>query len=90
MIVVARAYVDQFARNNAIDPKRAASIRTALNRADELRTGRERNAPTVLDELDRLAAELTGEAATAPVALDATRLRSLAETMTAVTARLRR
>ena len=90
MIVVARAYVDQLARNNRIDPKRAASIRTALNRADELRTGRERNASTILDELDRFAAELSGEAATAPAALDATRLRLLADTMTAVTARLRR
>jgi hypothetical protein len=90
MIVVARAYVDQLARNRGIDPKRAASIRTALNRADELRTGQERNARAVLDELDRLAAQLAGEAATAPVAGDAMRLRSLAGSMTAVTARLRR
>ena len=70
--------------------QRAASIRTALNRVDELRTGQERNARAVLDELDRLAAQLEADAASAPVASDATRLRSLAGSMTAVTARLRR
>ncbi len=90
MVVVPRAHVDQLVRSKAIDPQRATSIRTALNRADELRTGQERNARAVLDELDRLAAQLEADAASAPVASDATRLRSLAGSMTAVTARLRR
>lgn len=89
MIVVARAHVDQLLRSKAIEPQRAASIRAALNNADGLRTGQERNARAVLDELDRLAAQLAGEAATA-AAGDAMRLRSLADSMTAVTARLRR
>ena len=90
MTVVARAHVDQLARSRGIEPQRAAAVRTALNRADELRTGKERNAGAVLDELDRIAAQLTDDAATAPVARDATRLRLLAGSMTAVTARLRR
>ena len=90
MVVVPRAHVDQLVRSKAIDPQRATSIRTALNRADELRTGQERNARAVLDELDRLAAQLEADAASAPVASDAMRLRSLAGSMTAVTARLRR
>jgi hypothetical protein len=90
MVVVARAHVDQLARSRGIDPQRAAAIRASLNRADELRTGQERNARAVLDELDRIAAQLTSEASTAPVALDEMRLRLLAGSMTAVTARLRR
>jgi hypothetical protein len=90
MIVVSRAYVDQLTRAKAIDAQRAATLRTALNRADELRTGQERNAGAILGELDRLAAQLEADAASAPVARDATRLRSLAGSMTAVTARLRR
>jgi hypothetical protein len=88
--VVPRAHLDQLMRSKGIEPQRAAAIRTALNRAEGLRTGRERNARAVLDELDRLAAQVAGDAATAPAAMDATRLRLLADSMTAVTARLRR
>ena len=90
MVVVPRAHVDQLVRSKTLDAQRATSIRTALNNADRLRTGQERNARAVLDELDRLAAQLEADAAGAPVARDATRLRSLAGSMTAVTARLRR
>ena len=60
MTVVARAHVDQLVRSRGIDQPRAAAIRTALNRADGVRTGQERNARAVLDELDRLAAQLAG------------------------------
>jgi len=90
LIVVARAHVDQLVRSRAIDTQRAATIRAVLNRADGLRTGQERNARAVLDELDRVAAQLAGDAAMAPAERDAARLRSLAASMTAVTARLRR
>ena len=89
-IVVARAYVDQLARSKGIDPQRAAALRTALNRADELRTGRERDAATALGELDRLATELEAGATSAPAARDATRMRLLADSMRAHAARLRR
>jgi hypothetical protein len=90
MIVVPRAHVDQLVRSKAIDTQRATSIRTALNRADELRTGQERNARAVLDELDRLAAQFEADAATAATPHDAMRLRALAVSLTAVTGRLRR
>jgi hypothetical protein len=90
MIVVPRAHVDQLVRSGGLDAPRAAAIRTALNRADELRTGQERNARAVLDELDRLAAQLEADAPTAATPQDATRLRALAASLTAVTGRLRR
>jgi hypothetical protein len=89
-VVVARAYVDQLTRSKAIEPQSAAALRTALNRADEIRTGRERSAGAVIRDLDRLAAELETAAASAPVTRDATRLRSLARSITALTARWRR
>ena len=76
--VVAQAYVDQLARSQGIEPQHAAALRTALNRAAQLRTGREGNAVAMLGELDRLATDLEAGAASAPVARDATRMRSLA------------
>ena len=88
--VVPRAHLDQLVRSRGIEPQRAAAIRTALNRAEGVRTGRERNAGAILDELDRLAAQVAHDATTAVAAMDATRLRLLADSMTAVTARLRR
>lgn len=88
--VVSRAHLDQLTRSGGIEPQRAAAIRTALNRAAGLRSGRDRNAAAILDELDRLAAQAAGDAASAPAAMDAARLRLLANSMTAVTARLRR
>lgn len=88
--VVSRAHLDQLTRSGGIEPQRAAAIRTALNRAAGLRSGRDRNASAILDELDRLAAQAAGDAASAPAAMDAARLRLLANSMTAVTARLRR
>ena len=88
--VVAHAYVDQLARSKGIDAKYAETLRTALNRAGQLRTGREGSAGAAMRELDRLAAELQAGAANATAARDASRMRALAESMTAVTARLRR
>jgi hypothetical protein len=87
--VVAHAYVDQLARSKGIDPQYAAALRTALSRAGQLRTGKEGNAAATLRELDRFAAELESRAASAPVARDAARMRSLSGSMRAVTARLR-
>ena len=87
--VVAHAYVDQLARSKGIQPQHAAALRTALNRAGQLRTGREGSAGATLRELDRLATDLEAGAASAPVARDAMRMQSLAGSMRAVTARLR-
>jgi hypothetical protein len=89
MVVVARAHLDQLVRGVGMDFPRAAAIRAALNRADEIRTGQEANAAAVLDDLDRLAAQLEADAATG-AARDAMRLRSLAGSLTAMTSRLRR
>jgi len=86
--VVARAYLDQLTRTNAIDAQRAAAFRTALERADGLRPGQQRNA-AALDQLDRLAAQADSDAGTAS-GVDAMRLRSLAATTKGIAARLRR
>jgi hypothetical protein len=59
-----------------------------LERADDLRTGQQRNSAT-LDQLDRLAAQAENDAATAS-GTNALRLRSLAATTKAIAARLRR
>jgi hypothetical protein len=87
--VVARAHLDQLTRTNGIDRQRAAAIRAALERADDLRTGRERNATAILDQLDRLARQIDDDAA-AGSAIDAMRLRSLAAAARAIVARLGR
>jgi hypothetical protein len=86
--VVARAYVDQLARSQAIPPARASAVRTALDRGDDIRTGRERGAAATLDQLDALATQLEGDAGAAS-GRDAARLRSLAATIKGHTAKLR-
>jgi hypothetical protein len=85
---VSRAYIDQLARTNAILPERAKAVRTALEKADDLHTGKEKNAPAVLDQLDALAKQLDADASSAK-GRDAMRLHSLAETLKARTAKLR-
>jgi hypothetical protein len=82
--VVAKAYLDQLARNKTIDPTREKALRSALDRGDT-RSGR--NAAS-LDELDKLAADLERDAA-APGAADAKRYKAMAEAIKARTARLR-
>jgi hypothetical protein len=86
--VVARAYVDQLLRRKAIQPERVRAVTSALARADGLRTGRERGAAALLDQLDALAKQLEIDA-TATDARDAESLRSLASIIKVRTARLR-
>jgi hypothetical protein len=86
--VVARAYLDQLTRGEAIPPDRASAVKEALDRADGVRTGQERGASAILDRLDALAAQLETDAAAAR-GRDQARLRSLAETIKGRTARLR-
>ena len=88
--VVARAYLDQLTRSKGIRPERATAVTAALHRGDDLRTGQERNAGAVLDELGRVATLLETDAADAPAAPDAGRLRSLSTSIKAVVARYRR
>ena len=85
---MARAYLDQLTRSKGIRPERAQAVKTALDRADELRTGREKGAPAVVDQLNTLAAQLESDAGAAS-GRDAARLRSLAETLKGRAARLR-
>jgi hypothetical protein len=86
--VVARAYLDQLMRNNAIQPARATAVKAAIDRADKLRTGKESGAATVLNQLESLAADLERDANSIS-GRDAERLRSLAATIKGRVARLR-
>jgi len=79
--VVAKAYLDQLDRAKAIDPARSKTLRAALDQGDKRQKA-------TLDELDRMAADLTRDAA-APNAPDAKRYKALAQAITARTARLR-
>jgi hypothetical protein len=86
--VVARAYLDQLTRSSAIRPERATAVSAALDRADDLRTGRERGAAAVLQQLDTLAAQVENDAGGVS-GRDAVRLRSLAATIRDRASRLR-
>jgi hypothetical protein len=85
---VARAYLDQLTRSNAIPPERASTLTAALARVEELRTGQEKDAAEVLAGLDTLVTQLQKDAAAAQ-GRDAARLRALVETVKGRTARLR-
>jgi hypothetical protein len=63
-------------------------VKTALDKADGLRTGQERGAAAVLDQLDALATQLEGDAGAA-ARRDGMRLKSLAATIKSRAARLR-
>ena len=80
--LVARAYLDQLARSNAIRPDRARAVKTALDRADAAKD------KTAASQLDALAAQLESDAAAAS-GHDAMRLRSLAATIKSRIAKLR-
>jgi hypothetical protein len=86
--VVARAYIDQLMRTKGIQPERARAVRAALERADGLRTGQEKSAAALMDQLDALANQLGTDAGGAS-GRDAVRLKSLAATIKARAARLR-
>ena len=85
---VAKAYLDQLGRNNAIAPERARAVRDALAKVDELRTGKERDAAARLDALNALAAQVSTDA-TSKTGRDAMRLTALAETLKGRAAALR-
>jgi hypothetical protein len=78
--IVAKAYLDQLGRNNAISPERARSVREALAKVDDLRTGKERDAAARLDALTAVAAQLEADAKS-KTGRDAMRLTALADTL---------
>ena len=86
--VVALAYVDQLNRTKGITPERARAVKSALDKADGLRSSKDKNAAAVLDQLDALARQVETDAGAAR-GRDAARLKSLAATMKARAARLR-
>jgi len=85
---VALAYVDQLTRSKGIQPDRARAVKTALERADGLRGGSDRNAAAAAEQLDALAKQIDGDSANA-ARLDAARLKALAATITARASKLR-
>ena len=62
--IVAKAYLDQLGRTNAISAERAKAVRDNLAKVDELRTGKERDAAARLDALTAVAAQVEADAKT--------------------------
>jgi len=85
---VALAYVDQLTRSKAIQPDRARAVKTAMEHADDLRSGQDKNAAAVAGQLDAVATQLERDASSAS-GRDAARLKSLAETIKRRAAKLR-
>jgi hypothetical protein len=86
--VVARAYLDQLTRSKAIQPERGLAVKTTLDRADRIRSERDKNAAAVAEQLDALATRLESDAGSAD-ARNGARLRSLASTIKGRAAGLR-
>jgi hypothetical protein len=85
---VARAYVDQLQRSKVLAPDRVRALTAALEAADSVRTGKEKNAPQVLDQLDGLARQLESDASAA-TGRDAARIHALSANLKERAARLR-
>ncbi len=85
---VARAYVDQLTRSRAIQPDRARAVRSVLEKVDGLRSGQDKNAAGVLEQVDALARQIDADAGTA-AGRDAVRLKALAATLKGRAAKLR-
>ena len=73
--VVARAYIDQLARSNALPAQRIAAINAAIAKAEASHSSKDAAA------LKTMAASLDKEAAAAKAPADASRMRALAEIM---------
>ena len=86
--VVAKAYVDQLNRTKGIQPERAKAVVTAMDRAEQMRSPRDRGASAAADQLTTLATQLEADAASAS-GRDQMRLKALADTLKTRAARLR-
>ncbi|HWW89036.1 MAG TPA: hypothetical protein VNZ26_35830, partial [Vicinamibacterales bacterium] len=78
--IIALAYVDQLTRSKGIQSARARAVKSALDHADGIRSGNEKGAAAAVQQLETVAKQVEGDAASAN-GIDATRLRSLAETI---------
>ena len=85
--VVARAYLDQLARSQALATEKAAVISAALGRAGTILDSGSGDGGAVSKELRTLAAELETARAKAK-GVDAARIGALAETVTGIAGRL--
>src|SRR4051812_4050265 len=85
---VALAYVDQLIRSRSIGADRARAVKAALDKADEVRTGKEKSAAATIEQLDALAKQFDADAGGA-TGRDQMRMRSLAETLKSRASRLR-
>ena len=85
---VARAYLDQLTRSKGINAERARALKDALDKADDVRTGKEKNAAATLDQLEAVAKQVEGDGGSAS-GRDAARLHALAETIKGRVAKLR-
>jgi hypothetical protein len=74
--VVARAYLDQLARSNALDAKRLAALNSAIAKAEA-----PQSKPKDVTQLRAMAGGLDKDAGTAKTPVDANRMRALAEIM---------
>jgi len=86
--VVAKAYIDQLNRTQAIQPGRARAVVEAMERAEGIRSPRDRGASAAVEQLDGLVAQLESDANAASGA-DKKRLVALADTLKGRAARLR-
>jgi hypothetical protein len=80
---VARAYLDQLNRTKALDPARAAALKTAIDKTEKGKPNK-----AAIDQLDTLAQQLERDAASAS-GKDGDRMKALATTMKGRAARLR-
>jgi len=78
---VAKAYLDQLGRTHGIAPARASDVRSAMERADHIKSKSDKGAAAAAESLTNVAAKLLEDAGAAKGA-DASRLRSLSATLT--------
>jgi hypothetical protein len=83
--VVGRAYLDQLNRTKALPAAHASAVKAALDAADKVRTGSDKNAANVKSQLASVASQVDSDAASAS-GRDAARMHALAATMKGIAA----
>src|SRR5262245_27612015 len=85
---VALAYVDQLTRSKTMPSDRAKAVKSALDKADGVRTPQDRGAAQAVEQLNTLAAQFEKDAGSAQ-GRDAARMKALAETLKGRAARMK-